>query len=101
MLTVASTKVLHRGGNAHVKQARCLLASGGRRWTLAGGSEGYRTPRGASYLARCGVFTQQGFVVGGKDGCVVVDVQHRHQRDALSDLDRILWKREEERSAHS
>lgn len=43
-----------------------------------------------SYLARCGVFTQQGFVVGGKDRCVIVDVQHRHQSDAFPDLDWIL-----------
>lgn len=54
-------------------------------------------PRGAPYLARCGVFTQQRFVVGGKDGRVVVDVQHGHQRDALPDLDRILCKRKETR----
>lgn len=62
---------------------------------MGGGGNG--PPHGASYLTRWGVFTQQGFVVGGEDGRVVVDVQHRHQRDALPDLDRILWKGEEER----
>lgn len=92
------TKHLRRqGGTAHVKQPRCLLASGVRRRTQAGRQREGPDPRGASYLAGCGVFTQQRFVVGGKDGRVVVDVQHRHQRDALPDLDRILWKRKEKR----
>lgn len=63
----------------------------------SGGGGGNGPPHGASYLTRWGVFTQQGFVVSGEDGRVVVDVQHRHQRDALPNLDRILWKGEEER----
>lgn len=53
--------------------------------------------RRGSYLTRCGVFTQQGFVIGGKDGRVIVDVQDRHQRDAFPDLDRILWERKDNR----
>ena len=44
-----------------------------------------------SYLSRHGILTQQGLVVDGEDGRVVVDVQHGDQGNAFTYLGGILW----------
>lgn len=50
-----------------------------------------------SYLTRHGVFTQESFVVYGKDRRVIIYVLHCDESDAFSNLVWVLWKRKERR----
>lgn len=69
-----------------------LSASGKRENNRRGGWNNCRDIAG-SYLARHGVFTEEGLIVYGKDRGIIIDVQHCDERDAFPNLGRVLWKR--------
>lgn len=71
----------------NIQKERRIKAEG-RFLKRKGGQEGY--------LTRQRVFTQEGFIVNGKLWGIVIDVQHLDERDAFSDLGRVLWKRNRE-----
>lgn len=54
-----------------------------------------------SYLSWHGVFTEESFIVDGKDRGIIIYVQHCDERDAFSNLGGVLWKRERERRESS
>ena len=72
------------------------LQAGGER--EKGNEAGTDCREGAgSYLSWQGVLTEQSFIVDGEDRGIIIYVRHRDERDAFSNLGRVLWRRERER----
>lgn len=54
-----------------------------------------------SYLSWHGIFTQDSFIVFGKNWGIVIYVQHCDESDAFTNLSRILWKKKKQKRLFS
>ncbi len=81
------------------QQAVFVSQTSSERRERKGGSWTHCIDLAGSYLSWHSVFTEESFIVYGKDWGIIIYVQHRDERDAFSNLGRVLWKRRERRES--